>query len=423
MFNKFRRSVLMKSAGIYTLTNMFNAAIPFFLLPVFTRYLSTEDYGITSMFTVLVGFIMPFIGFNIQGAVSRNYFEKETIDFSKYVYNCFLILVGSSVFVLILILVFAEELTMISGIPSNWLMSVWLIAIFQFINQIRLAILQATNRVKEYAFFQVGQAIMNASFAIIFIVVLSNNWQGTVKAQLISGGIFSLISLYYLYKQGYLSFGINKNYIKNALKFGVPLIPHTIGAVLISMTDRLFITNMVGTSATGIYTVGFQLGMVISLFTDSFNKAWVPYFYGKLKEDSQSTKQNIVKQTYLYYAALSIIVIVFILMIPFITTIFLGPKFQEASSYAVWIVCGFYFNGLYKMMTNYIFFMSKTIYLSIMTFITAILNIGFNYILISMNGAIGAAQATVISYAITFVVTWWLANRLYSMPWNLRKIT
>ena len=84
--------------------------------------------------------------------------------------------------------------------------------------------------------------------------------------------VFAGIALVILSRDGWLKFNIKKQYMQSALSFGIPLIPHTLGGILIGFTDRLFITKMVGLEATGIYTVGFQVGMIIGLIEDSFIK-------------------------------------------------------------------------------------------------------------------------------------------------------
>lgn len=90
--NRIANSKLIRSASIYTLTNVINKAIPFLLLPILTRYLTPEDYGIVSMFGVLVSLVTPFTGLSIHGAIARMYYEIDSVDIKAYITNCLLIL-------------------------------------------------------------------------------------------------------------------------------------------------------------------------------------------------------------------------------------------------------------------------------------------------------------------------------------------
>ena len=87
---------LIQSAGIYVLANILNSAIPFLVLPIMTRFLSPEDYGIVSMFSVLVSILTTFIGLNVHGAIARQFYEKESMNFQQYIANCFYILIFST---------------------------------------------------------------------------------------------------------------------------------------------------------------------------------------------------------------------------------------------------------------------------------------------------------------------------------------
>jgi O-antigen/teichoic acid export membrane protein len=81
LFKQFKNNKLTGTFGIYIGSTIINAAVPFLLLPIFTHYLTPTDYGIVSMFSVLGSFIMPFIGFSTVGVISREYFNRDTIDF------------------------------------------------------------------------------------------------------------------------------------------------------------------------------------------------------------------------------------------------------------------------------------------------------------------------------------------------------
>src|SRR5699024_4292434 len=107
-------------------------AIPFLLIPVLTRYLSPGDYGVVSMFTVLVALTIPLTGFNGHSAILRSYYKKK-IDLPAYIYNALLILVGSSSIVLVCYWLFGGFISTYSGFPEDWLLYVVLVAVSQFI--------------------------------------------------------------------------------------------------------------------------------------------------------------------------------------------------------------------------------------------------------------------------------------------------
>jgi O-antigen/teichoic acid export membrane protein len=418
----FFSSSLIRSTGVYTVSRLIGSAIPFLMLPVLTRYLAPTDYGILAMFAVLVGLVSPFVGLNINGAIGVKYFDKENIDLPNYIGNCFLLLTLSTVLVSVFIWLFADPISHISAFPKEWLWAVILISAGQFVIRSLMMLWQVENKPLKYGIFQNSQTFMNLSLSIILVVGLGKNWQGRLEAQIVTIAIFSLSGFFLLYKNGWLKFSYNRAYLKSALKFGLPLIPHEIGAMLIIQTDRMFITNMVGVSDTGIYTVGFQVAYVIELFTYSFNLAYSPWLYKKLSENDDGMKIRIVKLTYLYFVLILVFAIAVSLFLPWFLSFFVGDAFQGASKFIIWFALGFAFSGMYYMVANYIFFSMKTSGLAWITFFTAMLNIVFNYFLIKQNGTVGAAQASALSFFISFVLTWVLSAKVYKMPWNLRKL-
>ncbi len=417
-------NTLFKNAGIYTIANVLNSAIPFLLLPLLTRYLTPTEYGYISMYSLLITFTVPFVGFNVNGAIARQFYNKERYNIWEYVWNSIIILCFSASLVSIIFYSFSESISKVASFPSEMLWTVIVYTISQFIVEIISVIWQVKNKALVYSIFNSAKILVNFFLSILFVVFLGYGWKGGVYGQLISLTIFATIAISILVKNRWIKTKINKAHIINALNFGVPLIPHSLSGSIISMTDRLFITNMVGLSTTGIYTAGYQIGSIINILAASFNKAYMPWLYEKLSINSKQTKSKIVKFTYLYFLIILFLAILIGMISPFILRIFLGVEYINSSKYVLWIALGYAFNGMYLMVVNFIFYEQQTKSLSMVTFLTAALNIVLNYILIDQYGAIGAAQATTITFFLKFIFVWGLAAKAHQMPWIFwRKTT
>ncbi len=419
MIKRIFNSSLIRGAGIYAFFSMINSAIPFFLLPVLTRYLTPTDYGIISMFLVLVGLSRPFIGINLHGAISVKYFDRADVDFPKYIGNCFLLLFISLAIVSGVFWLFAGPISELAAFPGNWLWAVVFVAFGQYLILVLMTLWQVQKKPVSYGIYQILQTVANLSITIFLVVLLGKNWQGRVEAQIITMFCFALFGFIWLYKNGWVKFAYDKAYVGNALRFGVPLIPHALGAIAITYTDRLFITNMVNVAETGIYTVGWQVAQIIGLLAMSFNNAYKPWLYERLKKNDFELKVKIVKFTYLYFVAILAFAVSLAFLMPWFLRFFVGQDFVTAGIYVLWIAIGCAFSGMYYMVANYIFYAEKTHILAWVTFITALTNIGLNYFFIKKNGAIGAAQATALAFFMSFILTWLLSAKAYKMPWNL----
>jgi len=424
MLNKIIKTTLFQNAGIYTITSIFNAAIPFLLLPILTRYMTPEEYGLVSMFTLLLAFTNPFVGLSVNGAIARQYYNSEEIDIWKYVGNCIVILLSSTLIVGTIFYIFSGLISELASFPAKMLWMVIIVSLCKFLTDVVLTIFQVKKMPSHHSFFNISKTLLNSGLSIFLVVVIRLSWQGRIYGQLISFIVFAFIAIIILMKNKWIKLEYNKKYITNALKFGIPLIPHALAGSIISMTDRFFITNMIGLGETGLYTLGYQIGSIINIFAISFNKAYVPWLFERLKANNNKTKVKIVKFTYLYFIIISFTALVLGVTAPYFITIFTGEAFGGSSIYVVWIAMGYAFNGMYLMVVNYIFYSEKTHILAMITFFTATLNVILNYFFINIFGSIGAAQATTITYFIKFILVWYLCAKVYKMPWNfLGKFT
>ena len=412
---------LIQSAGIYVLANILNSAIPFLVLPIMTRFLSPEDYGIVSMFSVLVSILTTFIGLNVHGAIARQFYEKESMNFQQYIANCFYILIFSTALIGLVTLSLSNWISRVTEFPREWLWAVFLVCVGQFITTTTLTLWQVQQQSVKYGTYQILQTLMNVSLSVLFVVGLGMNWQGRIQAQVLSVLTFSGISLFVLFQESLCDFKLNLSYIKNALNFGIPLIPHTLGGLAIVTTDRILITNLIDIEQTGIYVVGSQIGMIISLLATSFNQAYSPWLYGQLKKENNLIKLKIVRFTYIYYIVILLLAISLSIVLPLFIRFLVGNKFIGSTQFVLWIALGGAFQGMYYMVTNYIFYAEKTYLLAWVTFFTAITNLVISYSLINLNGAIGAAQGTMFALLISFALTWVLSAKVYKMPWNLQS--
>jgi len=417
LLKKINQIFSLSTVGIYTISSLINAAIPFVLLPILTRYFSPEEYGLVTMFTLMSSIMGAFIGFSVHGAIGREFFNQE-IEFKEFVFNCLLILFCSTFLLGTIFLLFVNKLSNISSLPKEWILAVLITCFFQFFVLVLLTIYQVQLKAKEYAFIQVSQSLTNICLTGLFVVYFLMGWQGRIGAIVINSIIVGCFSLMFLI-QKWCVVKINFGYIKRALNFGLPLIPHTLGAIIIVVVDRFVIHQELGIFEVGIYTAGLQIAKIVGLVTDSFNKAYGPWLFDKLDKHDEEKNIIIVRFTYVYFLAIIVFSIIVGILAPYIVNFILGEKFTYSAMVIFWIALGEAFNGMYFMVVGYVFYMRKTIYLTFITFLTGIVSILLTYAFVHYNGLIGAAQAYAISLFISFILTWWCASKVYPMPWNI----
>lgn len=413
---------LIKNISFFTFFNVINSAIPFLLLPVLTVYLTPEDYGIIDIFFNISLIATPLVGLSIVQAISRYYFED--IDLPKFVATVLLVLIKIGVILIglaILISFFADDLLESFDIPPFLLVVAVVYTLFSQICEIVLILWRVSYKTVNYGIFRVCKTLLDLGLSIVLIVSFNMGWSGRIIPQVLVAIAFGLLACFLLYKNGYLAhLKIHKEYKSKALSFSTPLIFHTLGGSIIGFSDRFFILVMLGLDNVGIYSVAYQIGMVIALVQNSFNQAWVPFFFEKLKENKFTEKLKIVKITYVYFVLMLVLAAAFYWVTPFIYTYFIGDAFNAGESVVLWVLLGYAFQGMYKMVVNYLFYLKKTKTIAYCTLFTMVLNLVLNYFMIEMNGINGAAQATLISFIALFIIVFITSKRNFEMPWGLK---
>lgn len=408
---------LFKNTSVYVFADCISKAIPFFMLPILTRFMSPSDYGIVATFLVFVAILNIFIGLSTHGAVTVNFFKLDRGELQKYVANIMLILVVSTLITSFILIFFSGILAKYFVITKTWILIAPFLAFCQFLTLINLVLWQSEQRPKPFGMYQILQALVNVSLIVLFVVILKMRWDGQLLAMSISTVLFAIFSVFFIIGRGYLKFKFHREYIKDALFFGIPLMPHQLSAWFRTAIDRILISTMVGVAATGIYSVGYQVGMIIGLFGGAFNKAWAPFLFDRLKSADQYQKAQLVKFSYLCFVLILAATIFLSFFAPWFMRFFVGVQFKNASNVVVWIAVGYAFDSMYYLVANQIFYVKATHLLAAVTFISSIIHVILSYSLIKLNGAIGSAQATAISFFIMFIMVWILSSKVYPMPW------
>ena len=417
MVSEIIKSKIFRHSSVYILSEVVQRGIPFFLLPVLTRYLSTADYGIIATFMVYLQIIGIIAGLNTNSAIIVNFFQLSKENLKVYVSNVFNVLAASFLFILLGLLIFQAPLAGKLSIPSQWLIYGLVIAAARFLIVSNLSLWQAEQRPKIYGVFNVARTATDVSLSLLLVVGFGMSWAGRLYGVVTTAVVFGMASLWVIHNRGYYRFQFKTEYIKDALNFGIPLIPHRIAIWVLTGIDRIFIVSLLGTAATGVYAVGFQIGLIVTIIANGISRAFGPYLFKKLSANRDGDKEKLVGLTYLLFIGMLCIAGILSLMSPWIFKIFIGKNFHEASQFVIWIAFGQAFQGMYSMVVDYISYTKKTKLIGMVTISVGLFHAFLSYNMIKANGAIGAAQATTISFFIKFISVWILSAKIYQMPW------
>lgn len=405
------------NTAIYALSNFAVAGVPFFLLPILTRILSAEDYGIVAMFTLAVSLFFVIVGLNTHGAVMIRYFDRERFAIAPYVTTVLLILLLTTAIAAAVVFVFGNYLHAITKIPVGWLLIAVVVAAFQFLAQTLLALWQASKQPVKYGALRFNHAMVEGVLSILLVAGLHLAWTGRLLGIGLAWAVTASVAAWFLYREGWVAGRGDKTYASDALRYGIPLAPHAVGGLMLGLADRFMVTNLLDLSSTGIYLAAAQIGMALGITVDAINKAFAPWLMETLHSATHAKKAEIVRNTYLYFCALIAAAAAAGVVAPYILPFIVGEQFAGAGEFIIFLFFGNAFIGMYYMVTNYIFFASRTELLSALTISVGSVSVVLSWFLIKTYGLKGAAIGFMIGQALLFLGAWCLAHFCHPMPW------
>jgi O-antigen/teichoic acid export membrane protein len=427
MFSNLRFNSLLTGSATYLVSNILNAAIPFALLPVLTRYLEPSQYGQVAMFQTLLGALGAFVGLNVVGAAGRKYYDSVSSDeIRRFIAACLQILIASTTVILLITLFFHEKLSIWFDLEANWIFAAVLVSMTSVVVNLRLGQWQVRKKPRLYGALQITQSSTNMAISLLLVIYFVKGVNGWIEAQMLTSAAFLFISVFLLYRDKLFALMTwSPRLISEALHFGVPSIPHVFGGFLLISADRFVINQTLGLESAGIYMVAVQFSLALAIIFDAINKAFVPWLFERLKRNIYNEKLQIVRYTYAWYIFIFIGVALVFLLGPWLILIIAGEQYSQAGDIIGWLALGQGFGGMYLMVTNYIFYSKHTGILSLITVVSGLLNILLLVALTRIMGLEGAAVAFSISMGLRFVLVWWAAQKKHPMPWfyfNLSKM-
>lgn len=404
---KLLKNRLIKNIGVYTLLNLLNSLIPFLLLPILTKYLSTYDYGVVDMFINLNFILLPLLGLNIGSSVIRFYF-LDNIDFNKtiHVIISYILLFGVISIIIIFIFQILDFDFFKGNVPKGILLSSAIYVVFSQLVEVLLSTWRAEEKAYSYGFFRIVKTALDLGLSLYCIMILKLGWEGRVYPILFVSIFLGITSLIIIKKKFKLNIDFDSKTIKVILIYALPLIFHSLGGYLISFSDRFLILYFLDTESVGVYSVAYQIGMIMSFINNSFNQAYLPFLFSKLKDVNIKTLEKLKKINSYYFLFMLVLSFLIYLLVPVIYKTLIDKDFHVSSDVVLWVLLGYAFNGMYKIIGNFLFYYQKTKSIAYITVFSALVNVAFCLILIPRFGILGASISTAIAFAIMFLLVY-----------------
>lgn len=385
----------------YLLASLSTKALAFFLLPIYTLYLTPADYGVLNSLEVIGQLLPVFFSFSLASAFSR--FFHEDSQNKVYLQQLF-----STVFWFIFFCgIISIGLLLLSA--KFWLPSLLDVPVFPYAYVAFTPILFLQLALIGHSFFRqslqarmvslilVGSAFVNIGISLFLLIyqdlgVLARLW-GNLGA-----AFFSFIFIcWYTIRKKLLSFVFNVALLKKCLTFSIPMIPMVASVWINTVSDRLVIAKYVDMESVGIYSIGFHISTILYFLGDSITQVLSPITMKGLIKDKEKTKQKIQEYAFfLWVFMLFASTFLFFFSKEFIQLL-LAKSFQETYKIIPLFASATIFGMQYRLYAQIINYHKKTYLFTFASIGTAIINLCLNLILVPYYGYIAAVWTTLLS--------------------------
>lgn len=417
---------MVSHTSIYMFGDVLRYSVSLIMLPVYTRYLTPEDYGVIELLSMLIDFVAIIFGSRVGLSVFRFYCtadtekEKNTVIASALFLGIVFNGLGT-----IFVALFSEPLA--NTIFSDRALSSY-IALFSIIillmplNEIPLAHMRAQK--KPWLFFCLSfmKLALQVGLNVYFVVFREMHVEGVIYSAVITGIIMAFISTAYSVSKAGIKISVST--CRNLFSFSFPLKLATIGSFYLTFGDRYILNMYTDLSQVGLYALGYKFGFIFTLLAwTPFEKMWDSEKYLVHKRpEAKRTYQNV----FLY---ISVILVLIGLCISIFSKdllkIMSDPAFFEAYRIVPVIILAYLFQAWTKYCDFGLLLKKKTIHVAYAEAIAvAVITIAY-FMLIPEYGMYGAAWATVIGFAVRFYWTNRMSRMFYDMdlPWKKVNFT
>lgn len=399
-----------KAVFWYTIASIVSNAILFLVTPVYTRILTSYEYGIFSVYQSWQALISIIGVLALDRCITVGFmkFENDRIGFLSSIQFLMTIIIILFIF---LVCCFSEFFKILIGLPIYIIISMFCCALLNtsFLNW--LWIKRYNYDYKKITIVTIFSTLVIQIIALFSIQYLSFGNRGET---LVFSYVFAKLLIYgFIYLSVFFNGKIlyEIKYWKFALRYSIAIMPHALAQIILSSSDKIMIDKLCNRIDAAYYSIANSSSMVLMIIIMSISSAIQPWFFENIKLKKFDIIKRKINVCLLIYAGL---ILLSILTAPEIISVLAPPNYQTAIFAFPPLAVSAFFYGMYLCFANFEAYYEKPIYFSIATGVGAVLNIILNYILIPVFGFIAAGYSTFICYVVLTLLHFIFMIRIFS---------
>jgi O-antigen/teichoic acid export membrane protein len=414
---------LFKHSSIYGIGTIFGQAVGFFLLPIYTRYLSPSDYGVAALIETTLSMTGIILGLGVLNGMIRFYHDpSDEKGRNKIVSTTYWITFLLSTISIVIMLAVSDWIGDFIFKTRGYSLQIQIAAL-----AFAVGLISDTGllywRIKEQSAIAVSVSVMNSlamvGLNIYFLAVLKSGLIGIFYSMLISRIIFAVgLTAWILMRVG---LGFSLRWAVDIVKFSFPFIFSHIFRVVTQESDKYFINFYFSTSETGVYAISQKFAAAIHLLiTVPFLQSYVPKQYDIMKQNNAASTYALVLNYYLLVVvSCGLILAIFSRELLLIMATY--QYYQSAVFIPLIVLSWITFGSKYNFEIGMLI-CKKTTYIAYINAASAITNVVLNFLLIPRLSIWGAVIALNLSCLLTSILNLCVSQRLYPIPFEWKFV-
>lgn len=379
----------------FMVCSLIQKSLSFVTTPIFTRLLTTEEYGLFSVYTSWLQIITIFSTFRLDYSVFNKGMSKYPEKRDEYTSSMLGLTTAINTVLLIIYWMFREQINAFTEL--NTVVFLGIFVQMYFVSAINFWSLRLRYEFKYrmVVVVTIVMAFANAGLGIIGVKTFDNKGLARILSCVMVDIIVGLLIYVRILIKGKTFW--NFEFIKFAVLFNIPLIPHYFATYIIEQSDRIMIQKIINFESAALYSVSYTVGGLAKIFISALTNTLIPlqYRYLENKEYKQLNSQLISLMFVISCMLLGLSIVS-----PEIVLILGGGEYMEAIYVMPPVVASVYFSFLYTLLANVEFFFDKNKFAMKISIVGAIVNVVLNYLLIPEFGYVAAAYTTLFCYII-----------------------
>lgn len=403
---------------IFAISSFGTKFLSFFLVPLYTNVLTTQEYGVADLITTTAMLMMYVFTINIAEAVLRFALDKKEKQEDILAYGIRIILKGSLLLITVLSLVYFIGII-------DWPIEYYVFVFFNFLTpalyQLLTNYMRAIDKVKEVAIAGIISSVALILCNIVFLLVIKTGIYG----YMVSLFMGPLVASVYCFIVIGLSWGTytkklqDKDFYKSMIAYSMPLIFNSLALWINAFLDKYFITAICGVEQNGVYAVAYKIPTILTTCYTVFSQAWN---LSAVKEFDKDDTDGFFSSTYSVYNSLIVCVCSGLILINVpMAKILYAKDFFEAWNYSSVLLISTMFNAMTSFLGSVFVAVKNSKIIAFTTIASAMVNVVLNILLIPGMGALGAAIATAATYAALWLVRLIMSKKYINIRVNLVK--